>query len=216
MNAGGMSVRTRIWGGLAAIACAVGWVDITRGNTPVCDLSGYKPSPGLTAAIDQDALVVSWTGQDGAELRTRYAVNTGQPVLRDLSIRRAGASWHVLGRDLTPEYRVTSGVRRMSEQQAQPLRDAGVQLTQEVIDKNRWYAFWDAPLLMPDAPELRRSGQSPAAPRVLGPPRTPAEIRRADASFAAVSCAVSTDGATLAVTFQGLSMGIFSGSLRFT
>src|SRR5262249_9288799 len=112
--------------------------------------------------------------------------------------------------------RVTRGGRRMTGQRAQRLRDGGVQRTQEVIDKNRWYAFWDAPLLMPDAPALRRSGQSPAAPRVLGPPRTPAEIRRADASFAAVSCAVSTDGATLAVTFQGLSMGIFSGSLRFT
>src|SRR5262249_32533366 len=30
------------------------------------------------------------------------------------------------------------------------------------------------------------------------------------------SCAATSEGATLAVTFQGLSMGIFSGSLRFT
>src|SRR5262249_7909233 len=57
---------------------------------------------------------------------------------------------------------------------------------------------------------------APAAPRVLGPPRAPAEIRRASSSFTAALCAASTDGATLAVTFQGLSMGIFSGSLRFT
>jgi hypothetical protein len=211
-----MNVTKQMWCGLAATACAFAGVAITRGNAAVCDLSAYKPSSGLTAAIDEDVLTVTWSGQDGAELRTRYAVSAGQPVVRDLSIRRAGAAWHVLGRDLTPEYRVTSGVRRMSEQQAQPLRDAGVQLTQDVIDKNRWYAFWDAPLLMPDAPELRRAGQVPAAPRVLGPPRTPAEIRRADASFAAASCSVTTDGATLAVTFQGLSIGIFSGSLRFT
>jgi hypothetical protein len=51
---------------------------------------------------------------------------------------------------------------------------------------------------------------------VLGPPRTPAEIRRAAASFSEASCAVVSDGASVAVAFQGLSMGIFSGSLRFT
>jgi hypothetical protein len=208
--------KQQIWSALAAMSLAVGTVEITRGSSPVCDLSAYRASAGLIAALEPDALAVIWNGRDGAELRTRYTVSAGQPVLRDLSIRKAGGPWHVLGRNLTAEYRVTSGVRRMSEQQAQPLRDAGVQVTQDVIDKNRWYAFWDAPLLMPDAPELRRAGQAPASPRVLGPPRTPAEIRRAEASFSAASCAVSTDGATLAVTFQGLSMGIFSGSLRFT
>src|SRR5262249_23624495 len=151
----------------------------------VCDLSAYKASTGLTAAIEQDALAVTWSAEAGSELRARYAMNAGQPVIRDLSIRKDGGAWRVLGRNLAPEYRVTSGVRRMSEQQAQPLRDAGVELTQAVIDKNRWYAFWDSPLLMPDAPELRRSGQAPATPRVLGPPRTPAEIRRASSSFTA-------------------------------
>ncbi|HEX6464010.1 MAG TPA: hypothetical protein VFZ98_06150 [Vicinamibacterales bacterium] len=202
---------------LSAILLAVAAVDITHGSSPQCDVSGYHSSPGLTAAMEQDVLAVTWNGRDGEELRARYAVNAGQPVLRDVSIRKAGGAWHVLARDLTPEYRATSGVRRMSEQQAQPLRDAGVELTQAVIDRNRWYAFWDAPLLMPDAPELRRSGRSTAAaPRVLGPPRTPAEIRRAEASFSAASCAVATDGAALTVTFQGVSMGIFSGSLRFT
>ena len=211
-----MNVAKQTLGAVTAMSLAVA-VNITRGTSPLCDLSGYHASAGVTASIVGDALAVSWSGQDGAELRARYGVNAGQPVVRDLSIRKAGAEWRVLAHDLTPEYRVTSGVRRMSEQQAQPLRDAGVELTQAVIDQNRWYAFWDAPLLMPDAPELRRAGQSTAAaPRVLGPPRSPAEIRRATASFNAASCAVVSDGATVAVAFQGLSMGIFSGSLRFT
>jgi len=184
-----------------------------------CDVAQYKASPGLTANIEQDLIVVAWTGQGGAELRARYAIDAGQPVIRDLAIRKAGSQWTILGQNLTAEYHVTTGVRRMSEQQAEPLRAAGVELTAQVIEKNRWYAFWDAPLVMPDGPELQgqraRGGQPPAA-RVLGPPRTPAEIRRATASFQTTSCAVKNDGASLEVTFPGLSMGIFAGSLRFT
>jgi hypothetical protein len=218
-----------------------------------CDIKDYKAQVGLTATVEPDALVVSWTGQSGAELRARYAIDRGQPIVRELAVRKAGGAWVTLGQNLAPEYRVTSGVRRMSEQQAEPLRSAGVQLTPEVIEKNRWYAFWDAPLVLPDGPEMQairaqrgrgaqpaamneqgvvapagaeaqapaaaagRGGQSAQpAGRVLGPPRTAAEIRRATASFQATSCSVRTDGAALEVTFPGLSMGIFSGDLRFT
>src|SRR5207302_1567686 len=46
--------------------------------------------------------------------------------------------------------------------------------------------------------------------------RTLSEIRRADSSFHTTSCSVKTDGASLIVTFPGLSMGIFSGDLQFT
>jgi len=60
-------------------------------------------------------------------------------------------------------------------------------------------------------------GQLPVpAGRVYGLPRTPQEIRRASASFTTSSCAVKTDGGSLAVSFPGLSMGVFAGSLRFT
>ena len=103
----------------------------------------------------------------------------------------------------------------MSTQQADPLRAAGVELTPDVIAKNRWYAFWDAPLFIPEPPAAGR-GTNPPASRTLGPPRTAAEIRRATASFHSSSCAVKTDGASLEVTFPGLSMGIFAGDLRFT
>ena len=119
-----------------------------------CDVTQYKASAGLTASVEQDLLVVSWTGQGGAELRARYAIQAGQPVIRDLAIRKSAGRWTMLGQNLTADYRVTSGVRRMSEQQAEPLRGAGVELTPEVIEKNRWYAFWDAPLVMPDGPEI--------------------------------------------------------------
>jgi hypothetical protein len=171
----------------------------------ICDLTEYSPADGLTASIDRQLLVVDWAGGRGMEIRARYAIDGGQPLIRDLAIRNGDAEWTTLGRDLIPEYRVTTGVRRMTEQQAQPLRDAGVQLTPDVIDKNRWYAFWDAPLLIHDGPERR----------VLGGPRSASEIHRAKATFNAASCRVRTDGASLEVTFPGLSMGIFSGSLRF-
>jgi hypothetical protein len=177
-----------------------------------CDLGGYKSQPGLTAVVVQDQLVVTWRGERDAEIRVRYGIDNGQPLVRDLAVRKSGAAWATLGENLKPEYHVVSGVRRMSTQQADPLRAAGVELTPEVIDKNRWYAFWDAPLFIPEPPPAGRGQTS----RTLGPPRTAAEIRRATASFHSSSCAVRTDGASLEVTFPGLSMGIFAGALRFT
>jgi hypothetical protein len=177
-----------------------------------CDLGGYKSQPGLTALVVQDQLVVAWRGERDAEVRVRYGIDNGQPLVRDLAVRKSGGAWATLGENLKPEYHVVSGVRRMSTQQADPLRAAGVELTPEVVDKNRWYAFWDAPLFIPEPPPAGRGQTS----RTLGPPRTAAEIRRATASFHSSSCAVKTDGASLEITFDGLSMGIFAGALRFT
>src|SRR5712692_7505328 len=217
MKESGMTMRACVTAMMTLFTAAVSFADPLK-----CDVSQYKASAGLTANVEQDVLVVSWAGQAGAELRARYTIDSAQPVIRDLVIRKAGGQWTILGQNLTAEYRVTSGVRRMSEQQAEPLRAAGVQLTPEVIAKNRWYAFWDAPLVMPDGPEMaqvqarRAPGQPPPAPRVLGSPRTPADIRHATASFSATSCSVKTDGATLDVAFPGLSLGIFAGSLHFT
>src|SRR4029078_2044681 len=88
-----------------------------------------------------------------------------------------------------------------------------VELTPDVITKNRWYAFWAAPLFIPPPPP---PGRGTPAPRTVGPPRTESEIRRASASFNSASCAVRTDGSSLAITFPGLTMGMFTGDLRFT
>jgi len=171
-----------------------------------CDMSQYKPASGLTAAIDQDLLVVTWAGQGTSEVRARYAIDTGQPLLRDLSVRKSGAQWAVLGQNLIPEYHVVSGLRRMSSDQVAALPRDGVPLTPEVVAKNRWFAFHDAPLEVPG----RSGSQMPPLPR------SPDEVRRADSSFKTTGCGVKTDGARLEVKFNGLSMGIFSGSLQFT
>jgi hypothetical protein len=92
----------------------------------------------------------------------------------------------------------------MTTQQADPLRAAGVEITDEVIDKNRWYAFWDAPLEIPTPPPAGGRG---GASRVLGRPEPPPRSGRADATFSAPSCRVRTDGATLEVSYPGLTMG---------
>ena len=175
-------------------------------NTIPCSLHDYRPQGGLSAVLKDDALIVTWDGERGSELRARYTIAGGQPLMRDLAVAKSGTGWAVIGENLKPEYHVVTGVRRMTRQQAQPLQAAGIEVTPEVIAKHRWYAFWDAPLYIPPKPTNR----------VLGPPRTAAEIRRARASFNSSSCQVKTDGASLEVTFPGLTMGMFAGDLRFT
>jgi hypothetical protein len=166
----------KVIGGVAAVAAVIVAGAIAHHSTtsvladPVkCDLSQYKSTSGLTAAIDQDLLVVTWAGQNGAEMRARYAIDGGKPVVRDLAIRKSGGSWGVLGQNLTPEFKMVSGIRRFSTQQADPLKAAGVALTPEVIEKNRWYAFWDAPLVLPDGPEMREL-RAQSAPRAAVDP----------------------------------------------
>lgn len=168
-----------------------------------CDFKDYKPLDGLKAAMRSDALEVAWQGDRGQQLRASFAIRGGQPTVRELAVRRGQGSWIVLGRDLTPEFQVTSGVRRMSEQQAGPLRDLKIPITPEVIEKEKWNAFWDAPLMVPGT-------------GYLGPKRTEAEIRRAWATYHAEGCQVRSEGARLEITYPGLQMGIFSGQLRFT
>ena len=95
-----------------------------------CDFTQFKPAPGLTAAIVDSLLAVSWRGDANQELRLRFMLADGRPVVRDLSIRKGNGTWAVLGENLTPEYHVVTGVRRMTTQQADPLRAAGVEITQ--------------------------------------------------------------------------------------
>src|ERR1700737_9138 len=92
-----------------------------------CDMSQYTAVPGLTASVEQDLLVVTWAGQNGQDVRVRYALDRGTPTIPALSVRTPGAQWASLGRNLTPEYHYVSGIRRMSTQQAEPLLGAGVE-----------------------------------------------------------------------------------------
>src|SRR3954470_24363858 len=170
-----------------------------------CDLAGYKAQDGLKAQMRAGLLEVTWQGERREQLRAAFTIRDGQPVVQELAVRKEGGGWIALAANLSPEFQITSGVRRLSEQQIEPLRGLGVAMTPEVIEREKWNAFWDAPLAVPG-----RQGTN------LGLPRKPEEIKRAWAKYDASGCQVKTDGARLEITFPGLDAGIFSGSLQYT
>jgi hypothetical protein len=170
-----------------------------------CDVHEYKPGDGLTAQVIGGNLHVRWEGERGNELRADFTIRDAQPIVHGLAIRSGQGNWRTLASDLTPVFDVTSGRRRMSEQQLKPLRDLKLRLTPELLDHEKWNAFWDAPLDVPGRPNTNSDL-----------PRKPEEVRRAQATYNATGCTVKTDGTRLEVTFPGLSMGIFAGQLRFT
>ena len=169
-----------------------------------CDLGEYKAAEGLKAESTAAGFQLAWQGDGSQQLRAVFTIRNHEPVIAELAIRRNG-TWGVLARDLSPVFDVISGRRRLSEQQMAPLRVLKIALTPEVVNREKWNAFWDAPLEVPGA----LNG-------ALDMPRTASEIHRASASYQTGSCRVKTDGARLELTFPGLSMGIFSGQLRFT
>ena len=183
------------------LLCAALWCGAVSGQN--CDFKEYKAIDGLKAQMSGGTLELAWQGDHDQQLRASFTIRNGQPTVHELAARKGQGSWIVLGRDLTPEFEVTSGLRRMSDQQAGPLKLAKIAITPEIVEKEKWNAFWDAPLMIPGTGSI-------------GLPRKPEDIRRAWATFHANACQVKSDGARLEVTFPGLEMGIFSGELRFT
>ena len=139
-----------------------------------CDLAGYTAASGLTVVVEQDQLAVTWTGTAGTELRARYAIDRAQPVVRGLAVRKAGSQWVVLGENLTPEFTVHTGRRRVAFSQLSSLKDLGIDIArQDVLDREAWFAFWDAPFVVPGV----REGQNPMNPDL---PRRPEEMSRVE------------------------------------
>ena len=148
-------------------------------QTVDCSFQGYKALDGLKAEMRSGSLELTWRGERGQTLRATLGVDGGQPVVRELAVERNG-KWSVLGHNLTPEYQVTTGRRRISAQQEAPLRQLGI-YTPEVIERQKWFAFWDAPLNVPGHP-----GSNAA----VDLPRKPEEIQRAWATFQITGCQV--------------------------
>ena len=172
-------------------------------QTPTCDRQAYKPVNGLTAEQSGDSIALTWAGESNQELRTRFAIRDNQPQVVELAARNAGGDWVVLGKDLSPEFQVTTGKRRLSATQQSFMKKLGID-TPEEEEKRKWNTFWDAPLVVPghrDSTSL---------------PRNPDEIRHGKSSFNSNACRLATDGNQLSVTFNGLTLGLFAGDLRFT
>ena len=187
------------------LLCAGSVAAMAAGQELNCDLSGYKAQDGLKAQLRAGSLELTWQGERQNQLRAALTIRGGQPVVQELAARKNGGKWIVLGENLTPEYELTSGVRRLSTQQVAPLKELGVELTPAVIDKEKWNSFWDAPLMVPG-----RAGTN------VDLPRKPEEIRKNWATYRASSCTVKTDGARVEVNFPGFEAGLFSGSLQYT
>jgi hypothetical protein len=168
-----------------------------------CDLSEYKTQDGLKAELAGGGVRLLWQGDGSAQLRAEFVVRGGQPLVRELAIRK-GNAWTLIASDLTPQFDIVSGKRRVSEQQLGPLRGLKMAITPELMDREKWNVFWDAPL------------EIPGAKAVPDWPRHASEIRRASVAYQVSGCSVKTDGARLEVTFPGLTIGMFSGDLRFT
>ena len=181
--------------------------------------------PGLTATVADQTLSVIWDGDNGTELRLRFGIEAGTPTIQDLAVRRKGGAWATLATNVTPEFRVVSGRRRISEQQLGPLRTWGeaitperaarekwdtsfFKMTPEVLERGKWDPFWDDPLYVPGV----EAGRPPRNP---GLPRKPEEIKRATATYRADGCAVTTNGARLEVVFPGVQLGVFTGRLQY-
>ena len=113
-----------------------------------CDMHGYKAVEGLRVMATGDGVALTWQGEGGQELRARFALRDGQPVVEELAARRAGGAWVVLGKDLTPQFQVTTGRRRMSKTEHDILKRLE-QDTPENEERYKWNVFWDAPLAVP-------------------------------------------------------------------
>ena len=167
-----------------------------------CDLQGYKTTDGLKATTSGGVVTMTWQGEGAQELRASFGIRDGQPFIQELAARAGSGKWTVLGKDLSPDFQVSTGKRRISQAQRTQLQALNLD-TPEEESKRKWNTFWDAPLVIPgrgDTTDL---------------PRTEAEITHASVSYQSSTCKVATEGNQLSVTFDGLKLGIFAGDLRF-
>lgn len=137
-----------------------------------CNLADYKATPGLGATVTDNSLVVTWDGDNNAELRLRFGIEGGTPTIQELAVRPKGGSWRELATNIRPEFRVVSGLRRITQQQLRPdsIQALGGKVSPEVmslyrkdgewvdqavregqikkedVDRWKWEAFWDSPL----------------------------------------------------------------------
>jgi hypothetical protein len=188
---------------LAVVVCLGLFSVVSAAQTLNCSLSDYKKVDGIKVDLDRNSVALTWQGEGEQELRAQFTLRDGQPVVQELSARKKGAPWIVLGTDLTPQFEVTTGRRRISSTEMDILKQQHKD-TPDIVEEYKWQVFWDAPLVVP------------GGKRMVGPGRTADEIARATVSYKSDNCEIETDGVQVSVTFDGLTLGLFSGDLRFT
>src|SRR5687767_4618924 len=166
---------------LTATLATLALASSASAQTLPCNMSGYAAASGLSAGVSGETLTVTWDGDQNQDTRLRFAIVSGTPTIREIAVRPRGGAWKTVAANVTPDYRVVTGVRRVTEQQLQPLRQLKVDLTQSLVDSIKWDAFWDAPLNTEPLENTRLNAIPP--PKGLldqpGLPRKPEEIKRA-------------------------------------
>jgi hypothetical protein len=185
---------------------------------PGCGMGGYKAVQGLTAVPEPGGVGLTWEGDRDQQVRLRLVAAGGAPVIRELAVRSTGGGWVTVASNVTPDFRLVSGLRRITNQQLDPLAGLGVEITPAIVEKYKWEAFWDAPLNVPGG-QAEHNDTTPPVRGVLsqpGLPRTAGEVKRAEAVFQVNGCEVTTSGARMEVAFPGVQLGVFAGRLQFT
>ena len=72
---------------------------------PTVDLTGYRPQPGLEAALEEGTLTLRWDGERQQECLARFTILDGVPTVRELAVRKEGGKWVTLGRNLNARIR---------------------------------------------------------------------------------------------------------------
>ncbi|CAN5339171.1 hypothetical protein BH23BAC1_BH23BAC1_07200 [soil metagenome] len=205
----------------AVSAIAILIINLAAQADPInCNLTAYQPQSGLTATVADETLTITWQGDQNNEVQLNFIIVDGIPTIKKMAIKQAEGPWKILAENVIPEFRIVSGVRRVTQQQTRPLDRLKVPLTAEKLNEIKWEAFWDAPLYIEGSGELPPTHQTsiPKAESFAnhpGLPREPEEVIRATASYQARGCEVRTNGNRLEITFPGVEAGIFSGRLQY-
>ncbi len=189
----------------------------SHGFSQEWNLDSYIEQPGLTAGLHGDTLRVVWDGSDN-RFCMDMGISGGTPVIWALSYQDLHGAWRKMAVNLVPEFSVVSGVRRVTQQQTEPLGRLGVPLTVDKLNEIKWDAFWDAPLFLSDEPPLSHESSIPAAEPFAnhpGMPRDSAEVTRAVARYDVSEGVIKTNGSRLEITFPGVEAGIFKGYVQF-
>lgn len=187
----------------------------------LCDMAQYRSGAAVKAEQGPGQVTLTWPGDPGEEVRFRFVLDKGVPVIRELALRRGAGEWTAILANVTPEFRVATGLRRMSEQQIAPLRDLGVKIDRTTVGQYRWDPFWDAPLDQSPAKTsgIAREGSPPegiADGDQPGLPRPASEMGHASVSYHVTGCAIRSENTRLSVEFPGVHLGPFEGMLVFT
>src|SRR2546427_3824786 len=133
---------------LLVLALVTSAVRLDGASELSCDMTGYRATPGLEARVEKDALLAQWKGEAGQPLRASFAIEKERPVIRERAVQNRDGPWSTLGRNLVPEFGVTTGIRRTNH---------------GLPETNRWDVFWDVPLNHTN--EVRRFAASYQADR---------------------------------------------------